>query len=139
MSKPTSKFANADSTGFWEAAGSGKLEFQHCRSCDHVQFPPRHQCARCWSDDVEPVRSSGRGVVESVTIVRRAPLAEFRDRVPYAIASIVCEEGPRMITNLVGDGALDARIGDAVAVCFETDADGNTLPQFRLAADTAVA
>ncbi len=135
MSERPSQFANGDSTGYWEAARNHRLEFQGCRSCGHVQFPPRHQCARCWSTDIEGIESSGRGVIESVTIVRRAPLLQFRERVPYAIASVVCEEGPRMITNLVGDGALDARIGDAVVVCFEPDADGNILPQFQLATD----
>jgi len=35
-----------------------------------------------------------------------------------------------MITNLVGDDALAAKIGDAVAVTFTTNADGAVLPQF---------
>lgn len=130
MSTVPSPFANGDSAGFWAAARSGHLEFQGCRVCGHVQFPPRVQCAKCWSDDLAPVRSSGNGVIESVTIVRRAPLAKFRDQTPYAVAAVAMEEGPRMITSLVGDDALDAAIGDAVTVRFTPDADGNILPRF---------
>lgn len=133
MNDLPSQFANGDSISYWQAARDGKLEFQRCRSCGQVQFPPRHQCARCWSDDIGTIQASGKGVIESVTVVRRAPLGQFRERVPYAIASIVCEEGPRMITNLVGDNTLDAKIGDRVTVCFEPDANGNVLPQFLLA------
>lgn len=125
--------ANGDSIGYWTAAAEGRLEFQRCTACGHVQFPPRHQCATCWSPDLEPIVSSGRGVIESVTIVRRAPLPAFRDLVPYAVAAVAVKEGPRMMTNVVGEGALDAAIGDTVRVVFSPDASGRTLPQFTLA------
>jgi hypothetical protein len=36
-----------------------------------------------------------------------------------------------MIASVVGDEALDARIGESVAVDFEADGAGNTLPVFR--------
>ncbi len=125
--------ANGDSNGFWAAAAEGRLEFQRCTACAHVQFPPRVQCGRCWHDALEPVISIGTGTIESVTVVRRAPLPAFRDRVPYAIVAVRTAEGPRMMSNLVGDRALDAAIGDAVTVVFEADAEGRVLPQFRLA------
>ena len=132
MSEKPSQHSNGDSESFWQAARDHRLEFQACGSCGHVQFPPRHQCARCWSTDIGPRESSGRGSVESVTVVRRAPLPQFRHRAPYAVAAVRLEEGPRMITNLVGDGALDAQLGDPVTVCFEADDNGDVLPQFRL-------
>lgn len=118
---------------YWEGVANGQLLFQRCTACNAVQFPPRHQCATCWSDDLEVIESSGRGTIESLTVVRRAPLPAFRDRTPYAIAAIRVAEGPRMITNLIGDGALQARIGDAVGVAFEAGPDGIILPQFTLA------
>ena len=37
-----------------------------------------------------------------------------------------------MITNLIGEGALTAKIGDEVVVCFEKRPNG-ALPQFKLA------
>lgn len=123
--------ANGDSEEYFAAAGDGRLIFQQCRSCKSVQFPPRHHCAACWGTDLEWIESKGKGKVESFTIVRRAPLPEFRDRAPYVVGSVIVDEGPRMITNIIGDDALDVRIGDPVVVAFETSAEGDTLPQFR--------
>lgn len=128
-----SRHANGDSIPYWEGARQGRLLFQKCRACDAVQFPPRHHCASCWQADLDWIESAGTGKVESFTIVQRAPLAEFRNRVPYVVASVLVEEGQRMLTNIVGDDALEVRIGAPVKVIFVTGADGETLPQFMLA------
>jgi uncharacterized protein len=128
------KLANGDSQDFWNGARDGRLVFQKCRLCSSIQFPPRHHCAICWESELDAYDSSGRGTVESLTIVRRAPTAAFSAKVPYVVAAIVVEEGPRMITNLVGDGVLNARIGDSVVVTFPQNTDGMVLPQFRLIA-----
>lgn len=124
--------ANGDSITFWNSAAEGHLVFQKCEACGEIQFPPRHICAHCWSEDLTDVQSSGKGVIESATVVRRAPIPSFRDRVPYVVAAVLVEEGPRMITNIVGEGALDVTIGDPVAVTFVADDEGRLLPQFQL-------
>lgn len=129
----THSYANGDSAAYWRAAEKGELTLQQCADCSAIQFPPRHQCGNCWSEQLVGLKSSGRGVIESVTVVRRAPLQEFRNLVPYAIAAVKCDEGPRLITNIVGEQALSAAIGDAVEVCFSEDAKGNVLPRFQLA------
>lgn len=128
-----SAYANADSQSYWVAAAEARLILQHCAECGHVQFPPRHVCEKCWSGSVDDRDSSGLGVIESITVVRRAPIAAFRDKVPYAVAAVRLDDGPRMITNLLGAGALDAQIGDKVAVTFTNDERG-PLPQFQLLA-----
>jgi uncharacterized OB-fold protein len=79
------------------------------------------------------IECSGRGTVESCTVVHRAPTPAMRDKVPYVVAAILLEEGPRMLTNIVGPDALEARIDDKVSATFEPDADGRVLPQFRRA------
>lgn len=124
--------ANGDSREYWKGTAEGRLLFQKCKSCGAVQFPPRHHCATCWEADLDWVESTGKGKVESFTIVRRAPLPAFRDKVPYVVGAVLVEEGPRMIATIVGDGALDVRVGDDVTVGFEPDATGgNVLPVFR--------
>jgi uncharacterized OB-fold protein len=40
------------------------------------------------------------GSVYSYTIVRRAPSAEFTDDVPYALALVDLDEGPRLLARL---------------------------------------
>jgi len=122
----------ADGKPFWAAAAEGRLVLQQCQACGKTRFPPRHQCPHCWSPDAQWKDASGQGEIESVTIVRRAPTAVFRDLVPYAIVAVTLPEGVRMITNLIGDGALDGQIGDKVVVVFESRPNG-ALPQFQLA------
>ncbi|CUH81328.1 Zn-ribbon domain-containing OB-fold protein [Tropicibacter naphthalenivorans] len=125
--------ANGDSARYFAAAQEGRLVFQTCADCGAVQHPPRHHCATCWEANLSFEPSSGKGTVESFTIVRRAPLPAYRDKVPYVVASILVEEGPRMIATLTGADALDVAIGDTVTVAFEANVNGDTLPVFARA------
>ncbi|MEJ8851185.1 Zn-ribbon domain-containing OB-fold protein [Variovorax rhizosphaerae] len=125
--------ANADSTVYWNAARERRLVIRKCKACSQFHFMPRHLCPVCWSDDLEWVDSKGTGTVHSFTVVRRAPLANFATRVPYVVALIDLDEGPRMVTNIVGEDALSVRIGDPVSVEFEERGEGAMLPQFRRA------
>jgi uncharacterized OB-fold protein len=120
--------ANADSQPYWDAARAGKLAFKTCLSCGHRQFPPRQLCPVCWSDRFEWREHRGRGRVYSFAIVHRAPLADFE--VPYVLALVELEDGPRMMTNIVGAGALEVGLGEAVEVTFE-ERGGAVLPMFR--------
>lgn len=123
---------NADSAPYWEGARQGKLLLQRCGDCGALRFFPRYLCTACGSDRTEWAEASGRGTVHSFTIVHRAAFPEFQARTPYVVALIDLEEGPRMMTNLVGEGALDVAIGDAVAVTFEArGTEGAKVPQFR--------
>lgn len=128
---------NPDSAPYWEGARNGKLLIRRCRRCTALHFMPRHLCPKCWSDDLEWVQASGRGTVHSFTIIRRAPAAAFAPRVPYVVALIDLEEGLRMLSNVVGETALETRIGDAVRLCFEDRGDGAKLPQFSREADAS--
>ena len=115
---------------YWEGARQGKLLLQRCGACDALRFYPRTLCPSCWSDRVEWTEASGRGSVHSFTVIHRAPTAAFASQVPYVVALIDLQEGPRMMANVIGDGARDLRIDDAVRVTFEQRAGGFMLPQF---------
>jgi uncharacterized OB-fold protein len=60
-------------------------------------------------------------------------VANFASLGPYVLALIDLDEGPRMVTNIVGVDALLAKIGDRVEVTFEDRGDGAMLPQFKRA------
>ncbi len=123
--------ANGDSAEYFAAAAEGRLSLQQCSHCEAIQFPPRHHCAECWEAELNWVDATGKGKVETFTIVRRAPLPQYREKVPYAVVSVILEEGPRMIATLVGDDALDVKIGDEVKAVFQQVKDGETLPEFQ--------
>jgi uncharacterized protein len=123
---------NADSREYWQAANQNRLVVRQCKACAALHFLPRHLCPQCWSDDLEWVAATGKGTVHSFTVIRRAPLSSYAPRVPYVVALIDLDEGPRMMTNIVGDDALETKIGDRVELRFETRGDQN-LPQFARA------
>mgnify|MGYP003575054132 CR=1 FL=1 len=122
--------SNPDSQVYWDGARENRLMIRKCKSCGTTHFLPRYLCPSCWSTELEWVAASGRGIVHSYTVIRRAPLPEFADRVPYLVALIDLEEGPRMMANILGADALDTRVGDQVEVCFEERGEGAKVPQF---------
>ncbi len=122
---------NADSKAYWEAADRGELLLKRCSTCGKAHFPPRHLCPTCWSEQLEWTRSCGSGTVYTFTVMHRAPMPAFVKRVPYVVALIDLDEGPRLMANIIGDDALLSQIGDRVAVCFEERMGGAKLPQFK--------
>ena len=86
---------------FWDGARAGELRIQRCTACGEHYFYPRPFCPRCDSDAVEWVAASGRATLHSYVINHR-PAPGFEEDAPYAIAVVALEEGPRMMTNIVG-------------------------------------
>ena len=124
--KPTPETAH-----FWRGTSEGELRLQRCRACDRPYFPPQPFCPRCGSADVEVFRASGHGTLHSYVINHRAAPGFTA---PYVIAVVALDEGPRLLTNLVGvepEPDPDALPLDLpVEVAFETVGDA-ALPVFR--------
>jgi uncharacterized protein len=116
---------------FWDATQQGELLLQQCAACEHAYFYPRPFCPRCWSEDVSWLPASGRGSVYTWSVVHRNDLPPFPGRVPYVAAIVELEEGPRMMTNVVGCDLDALRVGMPVEVTFEEETDDITLPRFR--------
>ncbi len=131
--EPPAPAISPDGAPYWAAAAEGRLEVQHCGKCETYQFPPGHLCRKCGAEGPQWKAITGNGTIHTFSIIHRAPLPAFRALVPYVVALIDLDEGPRIMTNIVGDGALDCAIGDAVEVCFEDRGDSMKVPQFRLA------
>jgi uncharacterized protein len=129
-----SPVANADSLPYWTAARERRLVIRKCKACGELHFMPRHLCPTCWSDQLEWVQAKGTGSVHSFTVVRRASDPAFVSRVPYVVALVELDEGPRMMANILGSDALEVKIGDRVQVTFEDRGEGALLPQFTRAA-----
>ena len=78
----------------------------------------------------------GGGTIRSWTVVRDAFLPGFQDDLPYVLVDVEldAEPGLRMIGRLVDGADAALRIGDRVAVVFDTLAEGVAVPSFTLAA-----
>ncbi|KXJ49167.1 MAG: Zn-ribbon domain-containing OB-fold protein [Cycloclasticus sp.] len=94
--------ADGDSQAFWDGLKIGQLLLQHCADCGHVQYYQQRICRQCQSENLQHKAASGRGTVHSYSVVYRAPGPAFKQDVPYAVLLIDLEEGPRMISSLVG-------------------------------------
>lgn len=90
-----------DSLPYWEAAARDELRIQHCTTCLKYYFYPRPFCPLCGSAEVEWRTVSGRARLTSYVINQR-PLPPFDPATPIVVALVELEEGPRMMSNVVG-------------------------------------
>ncbi len=116
---------------YWEGCKRHELRIQRCRVCGRYQFYPRIYCAQCFDDRVEWVAASGRATVLSFTIVRRPVSPAFAGDVPYVVALVTLDEGPTMMTNIIGCEPEKVAIGMRVAVTFEDWNEEISIAKFR--------
>ena len=117
---------------FWAGARRGELRIQRCNACGKAYFFPRPFCPFCSSKDIAWFTASGRGKLYSYVITHR-PAYGFQDYTPYVIAVVQLEEGPRMMTNIIGVEPTPENlpIDLPVEVTWEKQDDKITLPIFR--------
>jgi uncharacterized protein len=114
---------------WWDATREHRLAVQTCGHCSGTQHPPRAVCISCGRTDQLAMREAGGGgVVDSCTVVHRAPVRDLD--VPYVIARVRLDEGPILLTRLEGRDPDSWRIDDRVTVDWVDLADGRALPVF---------
>ena len=130
--RPLPNLKEHDTRAFWQATKDGQLRYQRCDACGTVVFYPRSHCTGCLEGTLTWHTASGRGTVYSFSVVRKAEHPYFRGQVPYAVAWIDLDEGPRILSNIVGidDPATDIEIGQRVVVEWEIH-DDLAIPLFR--------
>ncbi|MGF1596828.1 MAG: Zn-ribbon domain-containing OB-fold protein [Acidimicrobiales bacterium] len=128
--KPT---ASWETRGWWEGAGRGEVVLQRCADCGAVQHKPRAVCATCLSDDIEHFVASGRGSVYTFTVTNQNQAPGFAEACPYVMAYVELDEGPRVLTNIVGCDPESVTIGMPVVADFApTDgSDGEAFAVLR--------
>jgi hypothetical protein len=115
---------------FWAAVQERRLVMPKCAACGTVTFPPTVACPKCAGRDFAWTAMSGRGKVYSFTVYHRVYHPSFKDKVPYVVAVIELDEGPRIISNVVGVPVEDVVCEMPVAVRYEAVADGYLVPKF---------
>ena len=121
---------------FWQAAREHRLTACQCASCGRFRMPPTPFCPNCRSQAVAWPTLSGRGVIYSFTVVRRAVVPAMAGHIPYvpAVIELPDADGIRLISNIVGAPVADIRVGAEVQAIWEDREDGATLVRFALAA-----
>lgn len=125
-----------ETRAYWEGCGRHELVLQRCRDCGTVQHRPRALCVSCFSDAIEHFVASGKGKVHTFTVTNQNGLPAFREACPYVLAYVALEEGPQLMTNIVGCEPEAVHIGMPVVVEF-CDVEGEAgegaaaVPRFR--------
>lgn len=114
---------------WWDAAREHRLLLQRCAACGHVAFPPAPLCPRCRGTELGWMEAAGRGRVWSWTVFHKSYFAGYAEDIPYAVAIVELEEGPRLWTHVVGDDQL--RVGLPVEVIYDDVTEDVTLVKFR--------
>ena len=121
----------ADWVPYWEAGRNRELRFPRCSDCRQWRFPPGPMCPRCLSMRSEWAVASGRARLLSWVVVHPPVLPAWKDRVPYAVVLVECEEGVRTMGGLIGASAERLRMDMPMVVDFAPSPDGDLVPQWR--------
>ena len=126
MRKISAPLVQPDTLAYWQAADEGRLLVKRCTSCGEHQHYPRDICPFCGSEATEWQAATGLGRVYTFSTMGEGDAA-------YTLAYVTLDEGPTMLTNLVGPGpyACDQR----VRVQFLPSAGGHAVPVFAPCAD----
>lgn len=123
---------DADNRPMLEAWRAGRLLIQSCDSCGVSFYYPRPLCPHCWSEQLSWRDTSGNGRIVSFSLVHRPNHPSFNEEVPIILAEVKLEEGPSMITRIVGCEAEQVRSGLAVELVGDGAHKRYPLPTFQL-------
>ena len=71
----------------------------------HAWLPARAECPNCLAAEWDWTTASGKGRVISWVIYHHAYHDAFKARLPYNVALVELDEGPRLITNIINPEA----------------------------------
>lgn len=96
----------------WAAMAEGRFELQRCSNCATIRYPPGPTCPKCLSVDYRWEPMAGDGRILSWVVFHRT---YFDDHpAPYNVVAVQLEEGPIVMTNLVGEEPQGSWIGRRV-------------------------
>ena len=121
---------------FWEAANEERLVMQNCTACDRLQNPPAPTCAGCGSaDNLDWKQMSGRGKIYNYGVVYDCPVRLLQEEQPFNLVVITLDDDPdiQMYSHLPGTPVDEVPVGASVEVLFEATANGQKVPEWRVA------
>jgi len=121
VTRPLPNLAELDTAEFWRATAAQQFTYQQCSQCGTVVWHPRAHCTGCLDGELEWRTSAGLGEIYSFSIIRQSYHPFFRGQVPYVVAYVDLQEGPRFLTNVIniGDPDTDVHIGQPVELVWE--------------------
>lgn len=91
-----------DSKPYWDYLQRKELRLQKCTNCKQFRFPPYPACPYCGTPGGDWHALSGKGKIYSWIVVHHPVDSRLKEDVPYVVALVELEEGPRLVGRLVG-------------------------------------
>lgn len=119
--RPLPKLTELDTAEFWQATAQQEFRYQQCSNCGTIVWHPRAHCTGCVDGNLQWMVSAGKGTIYSCSVVRLSYHPFFRTKVPYAVAYVDLDEGPRFLTNVTGvrDPLTEVSVGQRVELAWE--------------------
>ena len=115
---------------FFAAGEEGRLLLATCAACGEVRLPTSPTCPTCLGEGFEWNEVSGRGTVYTFAIMHQRYHPAWEPDLPYNIAVVELDEGPRMPANIIGVANDEIVVGMPVEVAWEREGDA-PVPRFR--------
>jgi uncharacterized OB-fold protein len=114
----------------WDSIARQQWALQYCPESGQFRYPPSPICPDSLSMNYEWRPIKGTGEIVSWAIFHRQYFDDHPP--PYNTIAVKLDEGPIVISNLVGPEPEGDWIGRRVAVVYE-EHGGYTLPRMKLA------
>ncbi len=124
-------YRSEENANYLDGLNERQIRLQACGGCGRFRYPPSQFCPYCLSEAAEWKAVSGRGTVYSFIVVHQLYHPGFKDDIPYPVAIVELEEGPRLTANIVGCSNEDLRVGLAVRPEFVQATADVTILKFR--------
>jgi uncharacterized OB-fold protein len=115
---------------FWDSVRRHRAELQRCDRCGRFRFIPSERC-QCGSKESTWTAIAGTGEVYTYTVVHRAPTPAYQALAPYGIVHVTLDEGPRMISTIVGCEPGAVTVGMQVELVYDDVTAELTLYRFQ--------
>ena len=122
---------------FWDGTRDRELRLQRCTACRTFRFPPVVLCRECLSQDHTWQAVRGTGTVYSYVVQHRPATPAFIEDLPNVVAVVELDEGPLLLTNIVGCAVDAVDVGMRVEVTYVDASPDITLYPFTPASSPA--
>ena len=117
---------------FWQGLRERVIRVQKCVRCGALRYPPLAGCPECLGSTAEWVEVGPAGAVWSYAVYHRALQPAFADEIPYTVAVVELDDGPRITARMV-HGSDPVGVGTRVTAAFEDVTADVTQLKWRIA------
>jgi uncharacterized OB-fold protein len=120
-----------DTTAYWQHLKEHEVRLQKCTECRRFRFPPYPNCPHCGALGGDWEAISGKGSLYSWTVVHHPIDPRLKDEVPFVLALVQMEEGPRIVGRLIGCNSKQLKADMPVKVRYDDVDSDLTLLNFE--------